>query len=328
MTSPAARDARQPARAVPGQRRRRCCSRARRRRLRDRRHQDVRRSARRGAAVGDRRQAPVRQGDRGRAARRRDRPGGAQQQGHAGGAAGRPDDRRRAAARGSARRARPAVPDGGARRLTSSRWRVWDRRRASARAACAASRSWTALLPGATVRADSRQPRHAAAQARLRATMTRWCSPPPACAASSTRDRISAPLPVEPAFRRQARASWPSRFARTTRRVRARGAHDRRRDARRGARGRTRGGRRGWAAAARCRSARTRRVERRDDCADGRRDRARRQPRGAREPRHGRCTSAEAVGRAGGASAARRRRRRHPRATHSGAADRYERLQP
>ena len=71
MDTPQARHARQPARAVPGERRRGAASLARRRRLRDRRHQDVRRPAGRRAARADRRQAAVREGDRGRAARRR-----------------------------------------------------------------------------------------------------------------------------------------------------------------------------------------------------------------------------------------------------------------
>ena len=60
------------------------------------------------AAVGSRRQAALRQGNRRRAAPERRRPGRPQQQGHAGRPAGRPGHRRRAAARGSARRRRAA----------------------------------------------------------------------------------------------------------------------------------------------------------------------------------------------------------------------------
>ena len=143
------RHARQPARAVAGQHRRRAHRRSRRPALPHRRHQDLRRSAAGRAAVGSRRQAAVRQGNRGRAARRRDRPRRAQQQGHAGGAARRADDRRRAAARGSARCGRAAGPaEAGAQRRRQSarrdrraRRRARASRRRSAPAACGASRS-------------------------------------------------------------------------------------------------------------------------------------------------------------------------------------------
>ena len=104
------RHARQPAGAVAGERRRRAHRGRRRPAVPHRRHQDLGRSAAGRAALGSRRQAPVREGNRRRAAARRDRPRRAQQQGHAGGSARRPDDRRRAAARRSARRGGAAGP--------------------------------------------------------------------------------------------------------------------------------------------------------------------------------------------------------------------------
>ena len=142
---------------------------ARRSRVAHRRHQDLRRSPAGRAAVGGRRQAAVRQGDRGRAPARRDRPRRAQQQGHAGRAPGRARDRRRAAARGSARRGvlpitaaqgqrtrRSATHDvdecpalaGPSRPWTNSS-RSSAARRRSAPAASAASRSCSRLFPGA-----------------------------------------------------------------------------------------------------------------------------------------------------------------------------------
>ena len=111
-----------------------------------RRHQDVGRSAAGGAALRSRRQAAVRQGNRGCAPPARDRSRRAQQQGHAGAAARRTDDRRRVAARRSARRGGVAAQG---RRLRTRVQHVEDlrscrrsaRRQRSARAACGASRS-------------------------------------------------------------------------------------------------------------------------------------------------------------------------------------------
>ena len=104
----------------------------------------VGRSARRAAPLPRQRgrQAAVRQGNRGRAARRRDRPGGAQHQGHADRHAGRADDGAVPAARDAVGRAGAAGPPRRACRGRSRPSRPCSgRRRASAPAASAASRS-------------------------------------------------------------------------------------------------------------------------------------------------------------------------------------------
>ena len=67
----------------------------------------------------------------------------------------------------------------------------------SAPAASGASRSCARIYPRRPVRADPRQRRHAAAQARRAARSTRWCSPAPACGGSGLADRISAAVPVD-----------------------------------------------------------------------------------------------------------------------------------
>jgi hypothetical protein len=92
----------QSTRALAGEHRGVAHCRGRRPALPDRGHPHDRRSPARRAVVRGRRQAAVRQGNRGRPASRRDRSRGAQQQGHAGGAAGRSLDRCGPAAGGSA----------------------------------------------------------------------------------------------------------------------------------------------------------------------------------------------------------------------------------
>ena len=136
--------------------------------VRDRRHQDVRRSARRGAALRDRRQAALREGNRGRAAVGRDRSRRAQQQGHAGGAARRPrlgavlprEDPRDAVVLPAESETR--VPP----RLTLDAI-VTRLGRAPRIGTSSVRRSaqLTRLFPGRAVPAGAREPRHAARQA-------------------------------------------------------------------------------------------------------------------------------------------------------------------
>src|SRR6266850_55878 len=167
------RHARQRARALSGQRGGRAAAREDRHGLRDRRHPHLRRHAGRGVADADRRQARLRQGNRGRAARRRSGPRRPQQQGHARRAARRAGDRRRPAARGRARcgraprRRREGAAEG---RLVRQhhlvrRAGVAPRRHAAPRhEQRPADRAAGEALPGGVVRAHSRQPRHAAAE--------------------------------------------------------------------------------------------------------------------------------------------------------------------
>ena len=109
------------------------------------------------AALGSGRQGAVRQGNRGRAARRRRRSGGPQRQGHVGRPAGRPRRLRGPATGGFARRAGAAAGAERPRSGAADR----DRQRAPQRAAASAA-------PGCAIPSDSRECGYAAAETRCR----------------------------------------------------------------------------------------------------------------------------------------------------------------
>ena len=130
--------------------------------MRHRRHQDVGRPPAGSPVVRNRRQAAVREGNRGRAYQPRHRPRRAQQQGHAGGAARRARSGRGARARRSQRRARVAASS----RVQSPKSRACGG--AHRNRQCPADRATTAAVSHRRVHERARESRYEAPQARLR----------------------------------------------------------------------------------------------------------------------------------------------------------------